>query len=130
MPSRSRGAKLTTTQKGLGGDHQANRERLLHRHVNGKPCWWCGEPMYREKERNPDGFALEADHSRKRATHGNHGNRADRLLHKLCNIARNTTPDDQRPALLKLLKTQPAEPNPNDLGPLAMAWPDTWKATA
>lgn len=83
--------------------------------------------MYREPERNPDGFALEADHSKKRAIHGNHGNRADRLLHKLCNIARNTTPDDQRPALINTT-TQPTPTD--DLGPLAMPWPDTWRHPA
>lgn len=130
MPSRSRGARqLTTTQKGLGGDHRANRNRLLARHTNGKPCWWCGKPMYREPEKNWDGFALEADHSKKRAEHGVRGNHADRLLHKLCNIDRNTTPDDQRPALINATQQTP-HPDPTGLGPLAMGWPPEWTQEA
>jgi 5-methylcytosine-specific restriction endonuclease McrA len=80
----------TTTERGLGYDHQRQRARLLRLHRDGTPCWWCGQPMYRSQD-------LAADHTVSRA-HG--GTKADRLLHSLCNKARGDgTRDDQRPAL-------------------------------
>lgn len=62
----------STTARGLGWSHQQQRERLLRRLVDGEPCWWCGEPMFKTQE-------LDADHSHSRAMGGT---RADRLLHK------------------------------------------------
>lgn len=80
----------TTTQRGLGWAHQKQREHLLRVHVDGSPCWWCGEPMYKAQ-------SLAADHSHARA-HG--GTKADRLLHELCNKSRGDgSRDDKRPAL-------------------------------
>jgi hypothetical protein len=90
--------RLTTKQRHLGWTHQQQRERLLRKHREGTRCWWCGKPMYRQAERNPDGRSLNADHSIARA-HG--GRKADRLLHDSCNKARGDgSRDDQRPALI------------------------------
>lgn len=123
MPSRSRGAPKTTTQKGYNGDHQANRRNLLNRHVDGKPCWWCGKPMYRDAKRNWDGFPLEAHHSKSLAVHGRKGNRADMLLHKKCNIdCGDGTHNERRPALTRIATTNDDD-TPTSLGALAMPWP-------
>lgn len=121
MPSRSRGApKQTTTQRGLGHDHQTNRDRLLVRHVDGRRCWWCAKPMYRDKTKNWDAHPLEADHSKSRSRFGAGKTRADRLLHKTCNIRRGDgTHDDERPALAGQITV----PEDASLGPLAMGWP-------
>ncbi|NDK91047.1 hypothetical protein GYA93_15860 [Gordonia desulfuricans] len=82
--------RKTTTQRGLGWRHQRDRERLLRNHVDGTPCWWCGEPMHRTQ-------ALDADHSNPR---DKGGTKADRLLHAPCNRARgNGDRDHLRPAL-------------------------------
>lgn len=92
--------RLTTTQKGLGYDHQVHRDRLLLRHVDGSLCWWCARKMFREPTRNWDGKPLNADHERSRALHGVAGNSANRLLHDTCNKQRGDgSRDDQRPAL-------------------------------
>ncbi|MFI8773748.1 hypothetical protein ACIGKQ_16480 [Gordonia sp. NPDC062954] len=120
--------RKTTTQRGLGWDHQQHARGLKSKHVDGTPCWWCGRPMYRDRTRNfdydptsrdPASGSLAADHSQPRA-HG--GTKADRLLHGLCNKERGDgSRDDQRPALTG---TQPPRPTPNDLGPLAITcWP-------
>lgn len=82
--------KPTTTAKGLGWDHQVQRDYLIARHVEGTPCWWCGKPMFRTQE-------LAADHSHTRATGGT---KADRLLHALCNKRRGDgSRDHLRPAV-------------------------------
>uniref|UniRef100_A0AAU8GM67 HNH endonuclease n=1 Tax=Mycobacterium phage JustASigh TaxID=3158894 RepID=A0AAU8GM67_9CAUD len=100
MPNTTPRPPKTTTQKGLGWDHQLHRDRLLLRHVDGTLCWWCGRKMFRDPTRNWDGKPLHADHSRSRATHGTTGNPADRLLHDTCNKQRGDgSRDDQRPAL-------------------------------
>ncbi|GJJ23715.1 hypothetical protein [Mycolicibacterium mageritense] len=92
----------STTQKGLGYDHQVHRDRLLLKHVDGKPCWWCGRKMFRDPSRNFDGKALNADHERSRAVYGTAGNAANRLLHDTCNKQRQDgSRDDQRPALTR-----------------------------
>lgn len=70
----------STTDRGYGHQHQVNREALLYRHKDGTPCDWCGRPMYRDKSKNFDGAALEADHIDADKNH-----RARRLLHKRCN---------------------------------------------
>nr|WP_277834759.1 hypothetical protein [Rhodococcus sp. D2-41] len=98
----------TTTEKGLGWSHQKQRDRLLTRHVDGAPCWWCNQPMHRDPARNWDNEALAADHSVARA-HG--GTKADRLLHGRCNKKRGDgSRDTQRPALTG----QHIEPTPSD----------------
>lgn len=130
MPNRTR-ATPTTTQKRLGYDHQQNRARLLQRHIDGQPCWWCGKPMYRDRTRNwdynpnatrsdgkPDtsSGSLAADHSKARAT--NKTSHADRLLHGTCNKRRQQGQnDDERPAL-----TRNTNPD-NELGALIFDWP-------
>ena len=91
----------STTERGLGHRHQMVRRRLLFNHRDGTPCWWCARPMFKDPERNFDGAALEADHSRARSVHGAHGNDADRLLHRRCNRQRQAGQrDDERPALV------------------------------
>ncbi|AMU73716.1 hypothetical protein BAB79_02780 [Mycobacteroides abscessus] len=128
MPNRT---PRTTTQKRLGHDHQQQRNRLLARHVDGQPCWWCGKPMYRDRTRNwdhnpnatrsdgkPDtsSGSLAADHSTARAQSTT--SRADRLLHGTCNKQRQGGHrDDQRPALTNPPDTDPA------LGTRIFNWP-------
>ena len=92
--------RKTTTEKGLGRRHQLQREKLLKKHQDGSPCWWCGKPMFRDKEKNWDGFSLAADHTVARA-HG--GKLADRLLHHTCNSTRGAGGDidEVRPAALR-----------------------------
>ena len=87
---------LTTTERGLGWEHQKVRDRLLAVHVDGTPCWWCGKPMFRDKTRNHDRLPLAADHGHARK-HG--GTKADKLLHFTCNSSRKEGENDaQRPA--------------------------------
>ncbi|OCB46687.1 hypothetical protein A5721_10875 [Mycobacterium vulneris] len=100
MPNTTPRPPKSTTQKGLGWDHQLHRDRLLLRHVDGTLCWWCGRKMFREPTRNWDGKPLNAEHSKSRSLHGTTGNHADRLMHDTCNKQRGDgTRDDQRPAL-------------------------------
>lgn len=91
--------KRTTTQRGLGWDHQKRRDQLMRDHVDGTACPCqpgCGPacpcagrlqglPMYRDAARNFDRRPLEADHTRARARGGN---QADRLLLSTCNRSR------------------------------------------
>lgn len=103
-------------QRGLGYAHRKQRENLLRQHLDGAPCWWCGQPMYRLSDSNFDRAALEADHSISRS-HG--GTKADRLLHMTCNRERGDgTRDSQRPALGGERPTAPG-----GLGNLTMPWP-------
>lgn len=91
--------RITTTAKGLGWQHQKQVARLKARHIDGTPCWWCGDPMYgdRHAHLNNDGQRLSGDHTLSRA-HG--GTDADRLMHLGCNKARgNGDNDHMRPAL-------------------------------
>jgi hypothetical protein len=132
MPSRSRGAPRPTplpgarrqrsrAQTGLDHQHDLNRGRLMVRHTDGRRCWWCGRPMYKDPKRNFDGHPLEADHSKSRSRYGAGNTHADRLLHKKCNIQRGDgTHDDQRPTLLALTTA----PQPTQgATPLAIGWP-------
>jgi hypothetical protein len=118
----------TTTQRGLGWQHQKQAERLKATHIDGTPCWWCARPMYRDRTHNwdynptstnPYSGTLQADHSHTRASGGT---KADRLLHATCNKERG---DGQRDHLRPALTGQPAPPTPTTLGPLAMPWPWT-----
>ncbi|WP_319456891.1 MULTISPECIES: hypothetical protein [unclassified Mycobacterium] len=107
MPNTTPRPPKSTTQKGLGYDHQVHRDRLLLRHVDGTPCWWDGRPMYREPSRNWDGKPLHAEHSKSRSIYGTAGNQADRLMHDTCNKQRGDgSRDDQRPALNPELLTE------------------------
>lgn len=97
--------KRTTSQAGLGWQHQKQRTRLLGAHRDGAPCWWCGRPMWKDHTRNwdydptatyPSNGRLAADHTHAR-THG--GTIADRLLHEVCNKERGDgSRDHLRPA--------------------------------
>lgn len=83
-------AKRGTTARGLGWQHQQQRDYLLRKHVDGTLCWWCDQPMYRDQE-------LAADHTQPRARGGK---RADRLLHAGCNAERRDgSRDHLRPAV-------------------------------
>ena len=89
-------AGRTTTERGLGYQHQQNRRYLIANHVDGTLCWWCNLPMFKEAARNHDHAELEADHSLSRA---DGGHRADRLLHRICNRQRGRGQRDHlRPA--------------------------------
>lgn len=103
----------TTTERGLGWEHQRKREALLAVHRDGAPCWWCSRPMYRDKTRNFDGQALAADHIQARA---NGGTTAGRLLHGSCNSSRG---DGSRDALRPALASHGAEPDPRPDSPPA-----------
>lgn len=84
----TRKGQRTTTQKGLGWEHQEQRRKLLRAHVDGTPCGHCGQPMFKWQ-------ALDADHELARA-HG--GRKANRLLHASCNRSRKDGTRDN-PAL-------------------------------
>lgn len=113
-------ATKTTTERGLGWEHQKNAERLLRNHIDGTPCWWCAEPMYRDAEQNFDGKTLNADHSVARA-HG--GTKADQLLHDKCNKARGKGDRDHlRPALTGMPVEDGATAEAA-LGTRVMPWP-------
>jgi hypothetical protein len=73
MPRSHRG---TTSQAGYGWDHQKARARLIRALVDGTPCGYCGQGMWR-------GQALHADHSVPRVLGGSE---ADRLVHASCNL--------------------------------------------
>lgn len=97
MTTRATAARKTTTQRGLGWQHQQQTASLKRKHVDGTACWWCSQPMYRDAARNFDGRVLEGDHTVSRA-HG--GTKTDRLLHGRCNGERGDgSKDNQRPAI-------------------------------
>ena len=110
-------------ERGLGTRHDHQRTRLMSAHVDGTPCWWCGEPMYRDRTRNPDydpdggpaSGSLAADHTHAR-THG--GEVADRLLHGLCNKRRGDGSRDH----LRPTAPPPAEPSDAPRALTTRAW--------
>ena len=88
--------KGTTTQRGLGAEHQAARRRALaHLTANpGQPCLRCGQPM-------TINMPLDYDHQLPRALGGASGPRA--LAHRHCNRSHgarlgNKLRASQRPA--------------------------------
>lgn len=83
--------RAKTSARGYGYRHQKQREYLLATLVEGTPCWWCGEPMYRSQ-------SLDADHSVPEDKPK--GALADRLMHSSCNRSRQDGKGDHaRPAL-------------------------------
>lgn len=74
----------TTTQRGLGWEHQKRRAALLP-HAYGQPCPWCGETMERWQR-------LDLDHTVPRA-HG--GTVGDRIMHRACNRERGEGATDR-----------------------------------
>lgn len=48
--------RLTTTQRGLGYDHQRERKRQLAQLRDGEPCPRCGRPMFRGQFLDLDDF--------------------------------------------------------------------------
>ena len=106
--------------------HTLQREGLFRRHIDGRPCWWCSKPMYREPARNWDGRVLHADHSTPRSKGGRV---ADRLTHGSCNEQRGDgSRDHTRPALGATATDTATRPDRGDLGPnpLSMGWPDSF----
>lgn len=96
MAANSRKSR-TQTDLGLGWRHQQQRAILVRRLTDGSLCWWCGQPMHKDPDRNWDRRPLAADHSQARALGGT---LADRLLHSTCNSARGDgSRDDARPVL-------------------------------
>lgn len=122
MPNRT--PRPSSTARGLGHNHQQHRARLLLRHIDGRPCWCCDRPMYKDPKRNYDGRTLHADHSRARSTVGVGNSTADRLLHATCNEQRGDgSHDDQRPALTRRAGTADRGAD-SDLGELCyFDWP-------
>ncbi|AMA00222.1 AAA family ATPase [Corynebacterium glutamicum] len=96
-----------TTERGYGWhDHQKPREALLRRHRDGTPCWWCGLPMYKDKQKNWDKKALARDHLE--ANGALNRSKLDRLLHGNCNSQRQDGRNDHiRPAVTN---KHPSEP--------------------
>lgn len=116
MPSRK-----STTEKGLGWQHQQQVKALLNSHIDGSPCWWCGEPMFVDPQRNWDGESLAGDHSIARRG-GRVASKADRLLHGKCNKKRGVGDhDDRRPVVTGEPVVRAAEDA--GLGVRAMPWP-------
>lgn len=72
--------KLTTAQRGYGGNHVKARDRLIYNLVEGSECEYCGRPMYTDKTKNFDGASLEADHIDRDKTQP-----PKRLIHRQCN---------------------------------------------
>ncbi|HET6908892.1 MAG TPA: hypothetical protein VFH54_06090 [Mycobacteriales bacterium] len=66
--------RRTTTEQGLGWEHQKLRRKLLPK-AYGTPCGYCGQLMVR-------GQPLDLDHSTPRAFGGVRG---DRMVHRRCN---------------------------------------------
>lgn len=110
-----------TTERGYGWhDHQKPREALLRRHRNGTPCWWCGLPMSKDKQKNWDGKALARDHLE--ADGARNRSNEDRLLHFTCNSQRQDGRNDHlRPSVTGRHPSQPlgmptAAPAASDAG--------------
>nr|DAQ23769.1 MAG TPA: restriction endonuclease [Caudoviricetes sp.] len=96
-------AKAGRQERGYGQAHKSVRKRLIYLHKDGTPCWWCGEPMFREPGRNPDGFPLAADHVN--AGGAAKREQASRLLHFTCNSTRKDGDKDHlRPAVAPWVK--------------------------
>jgi len=68
----------TTTQRGLGTEHVADKKRLMAALREGEPCWRCGKPMYSWQK-------LDRDHVIDRVLGGTHGPAV--LAHASCNRA-------------------------------------------
>lgn len=92
--SRNNGASgkkdMTLRANAWGSKHKKSVARLKAKHVEGTPCWWCGEPMYLSQ-------GLQGDHSISRAKGGTE---TDRLLHGPCNRERGDgSLDHMRPSV-------------------------------
>lgn len=101
-------AKKTTTAKGLGNRHQQAVKYLKQIHKDGKPCDWCGRPMWLDATQNWDydpqkpGFrgngVLQGDHSNMTRSEalrmGVPVMPPDRLLHAECNRQRGAGAND------------------------------------
>lgn len=101
----------TTTARGLGWPHQKQRVKLLNQHVDGTPCFWCGQSMWKDAASNWDEAPLEAEHSTPRSAP--EATLADRLMHRWCNRNRgNGDHDHRRPAITGELISRPFRAHP------------------
>lgn len=75
-PHRKTGDTRTMTERGLGWDHQKERQRAKDLLVDGTPCGLCSRGMYHWQ-------ALDLDHKIPRALGGIGG--PTRLVHRKCN---------------------------------------------
>jgi hypothetical protein len=118
-------AKLTTTDRGLGWRHQQAVAALKRAHQDGKPCEWCGKPMWRDHTRNwdynpdiPGSGKLQGDHGAMTRAEALRRGVAiplpDRLLHRRCNNQRGDGVNDHLAAVNRC-----ASPTER----LVMAWP-------
>lgn len=108
----------STTERGLGWQHQKQVAALKAQHIDGSPCWWCGRAMFLDSENNWDTATLAGDHSTPRASGGTV---ADRLLHATCNKERGDGARDHlRPAVTGKSMTESVE---DTLGWRLMDWP-------
>jgi 5-methylcytosine-specific restriction endonuclease McrA len=78
---------LTTTERGLGGAHQAARRAAMKALRDGDPCALCGHGMHRDQ-------ALDLDHAIPRALGGADG--PLRLAHARCNRSAGARLGNQR----------------------------------
>ena len=102
--------KTSTDQRGYGWRHQKRRRVLLAQLKDGSPCPECGQPMYKQAERNFDHAALEADHGPGNAlkyADNKQATKATRLLHRTCNRSGGAW-DKPRPA--RQAPTGPSKP--------------------
>lgn len=114
MRSRPGRHTRTTTARGLGWRHQQRVAALKRNHLDGTPCWWCGEPLYLSQ-------GLSGDHSIPRSAGGS---LADRLLHSWCNSARGDgSRDHLRPAVTGRQGTGAIRAVSAERDRLAMPWP-------
>lgn len=65
--------------------HKIPRKRMLYNLQDGQPCEYCGEPMYRDADRNFDHASLEADH-----INADKSQPPGRLIHRTCNRTLNS----------------------------------------
>lgn len=53
MPT-TRTNRPSATKRGYGPRHRNAVNRLRATHIDGTPCYWCGQPMYNDRTLNPD----------------------------------------------------------------------------
>lgn len=75
----------TTTQQGVGWEHQKIVATLHRNHADGTLCDRCWQPMYRDPARNPDGRKLQGGHPHDRPRAVDKTSKATHLEHARCN---------------------------------------------
>ena len=103
----------TTAQRGLGNPHKVAAKALIAKHIDGAPCGWCGEPMFKIQ-------GLHADHSIPRSLGGK---LPDRLLHGPCNEERRGVPYLSRAEWVASKRHRNTGQDASDLGKRVLRWP-------